>query len=68
VRLFLAAKQAERDASYWCDALVRRQLRTLKRLAERDWAEESERKAAAPEEMPLPVITVPARTRETIAT
>ncbi|MEO8290928.1 MAG: hypothetical protein ABI649_08050 [Gaiellaceae bacterium] len=48
-------------------ALLRRQLRTLKRLAERDWATESERVAAALLETPLPVLTVPAREREPVA-
>ena len=51
----------------WTDRLIlKRQLQTLKRLAERDHARERRRPASA-EELPPPVVTLPARTRESVA-
>jgi hypothetical protein len=51
----------------WTDRLIlKRQLRTLKRLAERDYARERIRPASV-EELPLPVVTLPARKRESVA-
>jgi hypothetical protein len=50
----------------WIDRLVlKRQLRTFKRLAERDWAREREH--AASEDVPLAVLALPVRKRESIA-
>jgi hypothetical protein len=46
--------------------VLKRQLRTLKRMAERDWAKERERPVAS-EDVPLAVVALPARKRESVA-